>query len=117
VTQLTNAQPSIVLVAGKAGAEATVEIQGSGGITGLAEIVAGKGSLRLTHESALDTRMLSVERVPLMWRGRWRRIWPLSGWRDLGDEELAVPSSESTSDPDDLVDFIPAAKDIPEHPV
>ena len=106
-----------MIVAGRAGAEATVEILGTGGITGLAEIVTGKGSLRLTHESALDTRMLSVERVPLMWRGRRRRIWPMSGWKDLGEEELAVLNSEGASDLDDLVDFLPAAKEIPELPV
>ena len=116
VSQLTTAQPSIVIVAGSSGAEATVEIRGTGGITGLAEMVAGKGSLQLTHESSLDARMLSVERVPLMWRGRSRRIWPLSGWRDLGEEDEALPSAESASVSDDLVDFLPAAHDIPDHP-
>jgi hypothetical protein len=113
VSQLTTAQPSIVIVAGSSGAEATVEIRGTGGITGLAEMVAGKGSLQLTHESSLDARMLSVERVPLMWRGRSRRLWR---WRDLGEEDKALSSAESAPVSDDLVDYLPAAHDIPERP-
>jgi len=114
VSQITTAQPCIVVVAGSAGAEAVVEIQGTGGVSNLAEVVAARGSLQLTREESLDARILSVKRVPLMWRGKVRRKWPLSGLRDLGRDDLAAASPEGSSDPDELVDFLAAALDIPE---
>src|SRR6266540_4195753 len=98
VSQITTAQPCIVVVAGSAGAE----------------VVAARGSLQLTREESLDARILSVKRVPLMWRGKVRRKWPLSGLRDLGRDDLAAASPEGSSDPDELVDFLAAALDIPE---
>jgi hypothetical protein len=113
VSQITTAQPCIVVVAANAGAEAVVEIKGAGGVTNLAEVVSAKGVLDLTREDQLAERVLTIERVPLMWRGKVRRMWPMRGMADLGgDEQRAV--SGPAGDPDELVDFDAAALDIPE---
>lgn len=118
VSEVVTAQPIIVLIARNAGAEATVEIRGVAGATGLAELGTAKGSLRLAHESSLDAHIVSVERTPPMWRGRVRRAWPLTGMRDLGGDEKPTRdrSVAAPLDRDDMVEFLPSAEDVPEYP-
>jgi hypothetical protein len=114
VTELVTATPCILIVAKASGAKAVVEMTTQGGIAGLSEIASGQGSLRLASESSLDARILTVTRVPLMWRGQSRRAWPLRGWRDLGEESDFDAVNAENADSTDLVDFLPDAGSVPD---
>jgi hypothetical protein len=110
VSEITTAEPAIMLIAHQSGASASVRFDAAAGATTLAALAGGKGSVSLSQESFLEDKIVSPSRVPLMWRGRRRRGWLRRGLGDLDKpgDVLLEPAGPG------LVDFRPDPHDIPD---
>jgi len=110
VTQVTSAQPAIVLVSKNGDAHARIEVHSNAGARNLAELAKVGGELRMTSENALEQRVVSVKRTPIMWRGRRRGGLFRPGWTDLG-EPGSVDTAEATDEPG-FVDYLPSGNQV-----
>jgi hypothetical protein len=94
IQEVVTAQPCIMVVSEASGAEATVKAAGSGpGLGGFAQLFEAGTSLQLSGAVSNVQQVVTRERAPLMWRGRWlhgllRRSWTS---RDRDDEETVPP--------------------------
>lgn len=64
VTEVTTAEPAIVLIAKNAAASARIEIHSNADVGNLANLATANGELRLTSESAIEQRVVSLHRRP-----------------------------------------------------
>jgi hypothetical protein len=73
VTELATSESIFILVAGRAGAEATVHFDAFGSPATAAGPVAADAGVRLSHESGLTASFVSLRSTTLMWSGRYIR--------------------------------------------
>jgi hypothetical protein len=103
VQEVVTAQPCILIVAGASGSSATLRAEGRAGLGSLLEAMDAGARATLSESRSVDQYIATLERAPLMWRGRWRRGFLaqkfISRGRDDESEELAV--SELYEDFDD----------------
>jgi hypothetical protein len=91
---VVTAQPCIMVVSDASGAEATVKAAGSGpGLAGFAQLFEAGTSLRLSGAVSNVQQVVTRERAPLMWRGRWLHGLLRKSWisRDHKGEETIPP--------------------------
>ena len=74
VQEVVTAQPCIMVVSEGSDAQATVKATGSGaGFSGFAQLFKAGATLQLSGEVSSIQQIVTAERVPFMWRGRWLR--------------------------------------------
>lgn len=114
VTQVTTAHPAIVLVAKHGDASARIEIHSSAGAANLADLARVGGELRLASERALDQRIVTTKRVPVMWRGRRRGRGLMRNWTDLGDQDAnsGALDARSADVNFDFVEYMPSGNEV-----
>lgn len=94
VQEVVTAQPCIMVVSEASGAKTTIKATGSGpGLGGFAQLFKAGAGLELSGEVSNVQQVVTGERAPLMWRGRWLRGIFKKTWqsRDRGDEAAAIP--------------------------
>lgn len=106
VQEVVTAQPCIMVVSQASGANATVTARGSGpGLAGFTQLLHAGTGLQLSSEVASVQQIVTPERSPFMWRGRWlrglvKKSWDSRGGRG-GKVEGALPNDlyEDFDDP------------------
>jgi hypothetical protein len=94
IQEVITAQPCIMVVSEASGAEAAVKATGSGpGLSGFAQLFEAGTSLQLSGEASNVQQIVTRDRAPLMWRGRWLRGLIRKNWtsRGRGAKEGARP--------------------------
>lgn len=104
IQEVVTAQPCIMVVS--EGKQATVSVKaiGSGsGIVGFAQLFTAGAGLSLMQATAGTQQIVTRDRAPFMWRGRWLRGAIKKKWQDRGpkEEEAAAEADELYEDFDD----------------
>jgi hypothetical protein len=105
VSEVVTAEPCIVLVSGSDTAEAKLGGSADLGPAGLASLAGASGHLRLTEQSGIDQYVVSPNRMPFMWRGRWQRGWFKKTFGDRGEESSPRQDSEDGEESSPRQDF------------
>jgi len=95
VQEVVTARPCIMVVSEASGAETTVKATGSGtGFAGFAQLLGAGAVLQLTGDVSSVQQIVTGERAPFMWRGRWLRGALRQRFVDRGslDEETTAGS-------------------------
>ncbi len=102
VQEVVTAQPCIMVVSEGAKAKVSVKASGSGsGVAGFAGLFKAGAGLSLTQDSTGIQQIVTRDRAPFMWRGRWLRGAIRKKWLDKGTGDEPADTAELYEDFDD----------------
>jgi hypothetical protein len=73
VQEVVTAEPCILIVSARSGAQATISAAADAGAGSFAQILDAGLGLTLSDQSSIDQYVATPQRTPFMWRGRWLR--------------------------------------------
>ncbi len=102
VQEVVTAGPCIMVVSEASGAQTTVKASGSGpGFSGFAQLFTAGAALQLSGEVSSVQQIVTAERAPFMWRGRWLRGALRKKFVDRGPWDDEATDDELYEDFDD----------------
>lgn len=104
VQEIVTAQPCIMVVSEASGAKATVKATGSGpGLSGFGQLFEAGAALELSGEVSSIQQIVTSERTPFMWRGRWLRGKLRKQFGDRGNAVGKTADDEALAEDDSLL--------------